>query len=476
MFHVKQSKSEDAQQKLIPLSQADLLAEAKRRFIDKDLKPVDILFEKQKLFHRDSHRFKTALNTRRSGKSFLAAVRLLEAAKTGLSQNPYLALTRESARRILWPTLTDLIEKFKIPCTPSESSLTVSFPNKAEIFLVGADQKNFAARLRGIKARRAVIDEGQDFKDHLGDLIDSILIPTLVDFNGDLDIYGTPGIRPTGFFYEITTQERGFKQFTWSVLDNPFVPNAREFMEEILKRRNWTEENPTYRREWLGEWVLDLDALLFKFNRQKNTVSERPSGIAWTNVLGIDLGFNDATAFVVMSYSEASKQTFVIHSEAHAEMIPSEIAEKTKTLIDRFKIASIVADTGGLGKSIAEELKRRHGLPIKPAVKVDKATRISFINGDFIDRNLFVLSHCNALIDQLETVAKNEKGLEDDRTPVDLCDAMLYAYNESKHWSFEPKDPKLDRYSEDFVLDQLEKEAQRMIALRREQEQEEGLL
>jgi hypothetical protein len=246
-------------------------------------------------------------------------------------------------------------------------------------------------------------------------------------------------------------------------------------MEEILKRRNWTKENPTYRREWLGEWVLDLDALLYKFNRQKNTVSERPSGIAWTNILGIDLGFNDATAFVVMSYSESSKQSFVIHSEAQSEMIPSEIAEKTKSLMERFKIASIVADTGGLGKSIAEELRRRHALPIKAAEKVDKATRISFINGDFIDRNLFVLSHCNALIEQLETVAKNDKGLEDDRTPVDLCDAMLYAYNESKHWSFEPKDPKLNPYSEDFILAELEKEAQQIIAKRREQELEEEL-
>jgi len=459
---------------LKPLSHEDLIAEAKRRFIVKQLTPVDLLFDKQKIFHRDQHRFKTALNTRRSGKSFLAAVRLLEAAETPLSQNPYLALTRESARRILWPTLTDLIEKFKIPCTHSESSLTIQFPNKSEIFLVGADQKNFAARLRGIKSKRCVIDEGQDFKEHLGDLIDSILVPTLVDFNGELDIYGTPGVRPSGFFYDITTNERGFQRYNWSVLDNPHIPNAKVFMEEILQRRGWSRENPTFRREWLGEWVLDLDALLFKFDRHKNLVSERPSGMAWNNILGIDLGYNDATGFTILSYSEASRQMYVIHAEAHSEMIPSEIAEKTKQLIERFKILSVVADTGGLGKSIAEELRRRHGLPIKAAQKVDKATRISFINGDFIDGNLCVLAHCKDLIEQLETVTKNEKGLEDDRLPVDLLDAMLYAYNESKHWSFESKPAKMNPHSEEYILDQFEKEAERMIQARREREELEG--
>ncbi len=41
-------------------------------------------------------------------------------------------------------------------------------------------------------------------------------------------------------------------------------------------------------------------------------------------------------------------------------------------------------------RSIAEEMRRRHALPIKAAQKVDKATRISFLNGDFIDRNLFI--------------------------------------------------------------------------------------
>jgi len=461
---------------LKPLSNEDLIAEAKRRFVEKRLTPVDLLFDEQKIYHRDTHRFKTALNTRRSGKSFLAAVRLLQASHTPLSQNPYLALTRESARRIMWPTLTDLIEKFKIECTPSESSLTISFPNKSEIFLVGADQKNFAARLRGIKSRLAIIDEGQDFKDHLGNLIDSILVPTLVDFNGELDVFGTPGVRPSGFFYEITTADRGFKRFNWSVLNNPHIPNAREFMEEILKRRNWTTENPTYRREWLGEWVLDLDALLYKFDRNKNLVSERPTGLAWNNILAIDLGFNDATAFVVLSYSEASRQSYIIHAESQSEMIPSEIAERTKTLMERFKIMTVLADTGGLGKSIAEEMRRRHALPIKAAQKVDKATRISFLNGDFIDRNLFVLAHCKELIEQLETVTKNEKGLEDDRVPVDLCDALLYAFNESKSWSFEPKTAKLDQHSEEYLLDNLEKEAQRMIAERREQQENEGYL
>jgi hypothetical protein len=454
-----------------PLSDEDILLEARRRFIDKALTPVDTLFDQQKVFHRDPHRFKAALNTRRSGKSFLAAVRLLEAAATPLSQNPYLALTRDSARRILWPTLIDLIERFKVECTPSESALSISFPNKSEIFLVGADQKNFASRLRGIKSKLVVIDEAQSFREHLSDLIDSVIIPTLVDLEGCLDIYGTPGPRPTGFFYEATTSERGFKCFNWSVLDNPFIPDANKFIEEILTRRNWTKENPTYRREWLGEWVLDLDSLLFRFDPQRNIVSERPSGIGWINCLGIDIGFNDKTAFVVLSYSHTHPNSYVIHAEAHSEMIPSEIAERTKLLMNQFNPSTIVADTGGLGKSIAEELRRRHALPIKAAAKTEKATQISFINGEFIDKRLFILAHCKDLLDQLQTVPKGEDGLEDPHTPCDLLDGMIYAWRESKAWSFAPKEAKLDPHSEEYIIDQMEKQAERIIRMKQEEKE-----
>lgn len=424
--------------------------------------PTDGLFERQRLFHRDPARFKAALNTRRSGKSFLAATRLILAAtRTQASTNPYVALTRDSAKRILWPILLTIIEKYEIKATPVESTLTIEFPqNKSQVFLVGADQKNFINRLRGIAAKLAVIDEAQSYREHIKELIDDVLTPALADHNGGLDLYGTPGIRPNGFFYDVTTQNIGFSVHRWSILDNPHIPNAPEFISEMMKRRGWSEQNPTYRREWLGEWVLDEDSLLFKFNEHRNLISEIDTKNL-IRIIGIDFGFHDKTAFVIVSFDPHSPKLYVEHSEAYSEMIPSEIAKHTELLVQRFNPVSIVSDSAGLGKSILEEMRRRYHLPVKAAQKTDKLTAISLINGEFIESHVKVLASNKEFIHQLKNTPRGEKGIEDDGSPFDLCDAFIYAFREAKQWAWESKKAKIDPNSEEFILLGLEKEAER---------------
>lgn len=440
----------------------ELLEEAHRRFIAKRLVPSDLLFPQQKKFSFSPARFKVALNTRRSGKSFLIADDLLEAAwTTPGSQNPYVSLTRDSGKRILWPTIEEIVETCKIPCKLIESRLTVEFANTASVFLVGADQKNFGRKLLGIKAKKAKVDEAQSFGPHLKNLVEDILTPTLVDFNGSLGLFGTPGPRPFGYYYDITTgAQPGWEVHKWSVLDNPHVPNAQDFMEELLRIKGWTRDHPTFRREWLGEWVLDEDSLLFRFHKSRNLYSEAPKS-SLSRIIGIDFGWHDKTAFVVVAYSSESKKTFIESATQFAKMIPTEIAEYTKGLIERYSPVKIVADTGGLGKSIVEEMRRRHQIPVEAAEKSEKLTAIELVNDAFRTSDLLVHASLTELIEQLESTAKNERGIEEDGAPFDLCDATIYAYRESKSFFFEPKTPQMDRNSEEYLLKEIENEARR---------------
>ena len=446
----------------MPLSKKEIYAEALRRLKGPKIL-IDRLFDKQKIFHRDRSRFKAALNTRRSGKSYLAAVRLLDAAqKNPNSINPYIALTRDSAKRILWPTLTQIVREseIRIKGEPKEASLTIDLENGAQVFLVGADQSNFINRLRGIKAARAAIDEAQSYHAHIQELVDDVLTPALTDFSGDLDLYGTPGIRPHGFFYDITTgKTQGWSVHKWSVLDNPHLPNAKDFISEMKQRRGWTEDNPTYRREWLGEWVLDLDALLFRF--KPSNIAEKPKDKRLSHIMGIDFGFNDKTAWCVLAASSEDPIAYVVHCEAESELIPSQIAMRTGQLIERFNPISIVTDEGGLGKSIAEEMRRRYGLPVKPANKTKKLFKIAAINGDFIDNRLFVNPESLELISQLQNTSRNDEGIEDPLSPFDCADAFIYAYSEAKNYAFSPKNATIDKNSEEYIEQQLERESQR---------------
>lgn len=415
----------------------------------------DALFDKQIEAINDTNPFVSFCTTRRAGKSTAKGAKALEIAdKFPGCEIPYIALTRDSTERIIWKVLKEFIDKYKLPFKTIDSELKIKTDKGSTIFLIGADQKNFIERLRGGKFPIALIDEAGAFRQNiLQSLVQDILEPCVSDYQGQIIISGTPGPVPKGFFYEASKlKQHGFTSHFWSVIDNPYLPHITdEWLNQMLARKNQTRDNPTFRREWLGEWVEDPDALVYKYKRIKNDYSGTvPPGAI--SVLGIDYGFNDKTAFAIVSYHPNHPQIWVQHVEGHQGMIPSEIAIRIQQLIKSYKPGNIVADTGGLGKSITEEMRRRYGIPIQPAEKTDKLSWISLINGEFIDGNLLVHESCVEYKDQLLILSKDENGKEDPTLPNDLCDAALYStrfiYNYSSRSIKMPSTDPVERFKE----------------------------
>ncbi|NJM09705.1 MAG: hypothetical protein HC883_02065, partial [Bdellovibrionaceae bacterium] len=229
---------------------------------------VDRRFPKQRAFVEDPGRYLAALCTRRAGKSNGLGFRLYRAAlKYPGSISPYIALTRSSAKNIMWPVFREINERYGLGAEMVESTLEIKLPNKSVIALFGADMKNFIERLRGPKYPFAAVDEAQAFRNHIHSLVDDILTPAVSDYpDGAIALTGTPGPVAKGLFHDITEgKSGGYSVHKWSVLDNPYLPNAREFIEDLKKRKGWTEDNPTYLREWRGQWVTDIDALVYKY-------------------------------------------------------------------------------------------------------------------------------------------------------------------------------------------------------------------
>jgi hypothetical protein len=48
------------------------------------------------------------------------------------------------------------------------------------------------------------------------------------------------------------------------MLDNPFMPNPKSFLQEVLKKHGWDESNSTYKREYLGMIEYDREARIIK--------------------------------------------------------------------------------------------------------------------------------------------------------------------------------------------------------------------
>lgn len=429
----------------------------------KGIELIEAAFPKQRTFIKDPSKLKAAQTTRRAGKTYGGVLFLLEGALLSPgSISPYIALTRDSAKRICWPILAKINDAHNLNAEMKESALSMVLPNKSELFLIGADQKGFIDRLRGVPYRRAVVDEGGSFGAHLESLIDDVLTPSLADYDGELAMIGTPVPRPYGYFHDVTKKlVSGWSVHRWSVLDNPHMPNIKDFIAELMQRRGWSSDHPTYRREWLGEWVMDMDALVYRFSEELNTYKDRPKE-DWHYVIGADFGYEDDTAFTVLAYSGYHPKLYVVKCERHNHMIPSNICKRMKELMEEYSPVSIVGDTGGLGKSIVEEMRQRYAIPITAAEKRNKLANIELLNGDFISGNVMVHDSLTELREQYSILTKGDNGMEDPTIPNDLCDATLYAYMECRHWANSRREPKVDVNSDKFMEQLWQQEAEQL--------------
>lgn len=396
-----------------------------------------LLFPKQKAFIESPAKRKAALCSRRAGKSFGTAVLMLDTCERfSNSIVVYLALTRLSAKRIMWPVLKDLNERHQLGLEFNNSELIARFKNGSQILLTGADDQGQIDKLRGSAYRLAVIDEAASFGSHINELVDEVLEPALLDHNGTMVMIGTPSPACVGKFFDVTTTATDWDVHRWTVLDNPYIPHAREWLDKRRVEMGWDQENPIYQREWLGRWIKSLDAMVYR-HTSDNIIDALPAG-RWQNILGIDLGVDDDSAFQIATFSTAYPHCYLRAGWKKPGMSVSDVANKAQEYIEKFQPVKIVCDTGGLGKMVALEMQQRFNIPVTPAEKQDKLGAIELINSDLRSGFVKVLQK-EPVLREWEVLQWDEKRLkEDPRFPNHLADAALYAYRESLHWSHRP--------------------------------------
>lgn len=436
--------------KISRLSAEKLLKRRRKLAAPKEL-PIVVDFPAQTAFITSKAKFLVAQCGRRSGKTVALAYRFFKTLhKYPGAQCVYLALTRDSALSIMWPILQEINEKFNLGCRFLESKLTMYYPNGAKLRLLGADQKQFAKRLKGIKCPGIAIDESQDFGTHLQSLIDDVLTPTLIDYEDSwLALTGTPGPVPLGFFFEVTEHNKyGYEVHKWTSTDNPHLNDAASFIEDLKRKRGWTEQTPTLRREWRNQWVLDTEALWIRYKEDINHYAELPTG-RYHYVLGIDIGYQDADALAVLAWSEDSPVTYLVEEVITKKQGVTELVEQIRDVCGRYDIEKMVIDEGGLGKKLAEEMRRRHGIPVQPADKMRKQEAVEFLNDSLATGNFKAKGASQFATDSYLIQIDWERSTADrivikKKPHSDIIDAVIYAYRESPAYTYQaaPKPPK----------------------------------
>lgn len=428
---------------------------------------LDPDFEAQNQFINDPAKLKAALCTRRAGKSYGLGLYLFkEALETPGCNVLYVGLTRESAKANMWdPVLKEINRKHSLGARFNEVALTVRLGNGSLIYLLGANaSSDEQEKIRGNKYKLACVDECQSFTQNLRNIVMRVIKPCTWDYSGTVCMAGTPGNlirfgrRRTNvfgqqeeeasneselyhFFYAVTTGlERGWSVHKWSAADNKYM--VRQYNEDkasLILANPKVVDAPFFKQEYMGEWFVDSDALVYKYDEDFNACLEAPEQ-RYNYVLGIDLGFNDASAFVVNAYAEHDSCMYVVESYKKSKMIISAVDKKICELRDKYPIHKIIIDNAS--KQSVEELKQRFGHPLEAAQKVDKANFIGMMNSDFAMGKIKVLPGNEDLITEWGTLVwddRSDRLQENASCDNHLADACLYSWRYCFNYLAVPK-------------------------------------
>lgn len=444
------------------------LAEIERITSEKIPVFVDYNFPLQAKFVKDDSSRVAALCTRRAGKSYGVGLKLFRAAyREPLSSVLYLGLTRATSKRIMWKDVIKQIDRtFKLNCKFNEAELTATTSNGSIIYFAGADStRDEMEKVLGGKLKLAVIDEAGSFRQDLRKLCYEMIEPALADYDGTLVMVGTPTDLLNSLFHTATDPtkgEPGWSVHRWNTTDNPYMKdNWAKRLSVLRDTQPDVEKTPFFRRMYLGEWVTDLSSLVYKFDEDKNRASRLPEG-KYYYVLGIDLGFNDPTAFVVAAYNEEDNICYMVESYKASNMIISDVASRIAYYTARYDFNYMVVDNAA--KQSVEELRQRFGFPLNPAEKQGKSEFIEIMNSEMIMGRIKVLPEAEELITEWKSLIWDDQSSKRQEHPAcanHLSDAANYAFKHCLAYVYKPI-AKIMRSDEDKIDEWFERESEKI--------------
>jgi len=414
--------------------------EALRR-LESDLTPA------QHSLYRDTAKLIASHAGRRGGKTHALVARYVRACMLYPGATiPIIQKTLGCASaRAFWKTLKILDSKYNLQFSFNDALKIATAPNQAQVWMVSADKEDQVEKLRGDKYPEAWVDEAGTIRPLLLErLIEEALEPALVDLNGVLGLCGTPQPACQGPFAQACLEsDSGYSVHHWTMLDNPHVGEGataadravaiQQWLADRRQLRGWTEDHPTYRQEYLGEWVRSEDRLIYRVPEYAIVWSPFDAAAAdWVYGLGVDVGFRDPTAFTIVAWRQFDPRLYVVRSCKRVGLIPSAIAAQIEALHTEYKFRYIVADASSPG--IIEECRQRFRVPIQSSQRIDKLSFTELLNGELASGQVQLHGNQNReLLDEMNSLPRNEKGGEDKRYDNHLCDSLLYAWRHARH-------------------------------------------
>lgn len=470
-----------ARQDLVPALLAEQAAKSRKLPVDatdedRALALIGAMQPHQRALFESENDHDAVIAPRQTGKSWgILLMTFAKCLRRPEAQWAIIGPTLESLKRNYLTPFRIINRKFELGVRFNKTERAFHFPNGSVVYFIGADKLGESDKLRGAALHGAVVDESQYFT--LADfdyLLSDVLEAATAARKGRIIIIGTPGSVLQGEFYLATCTPPEFRidedgnlgpptnypvgtpqgdamwcKHTWNPKVNAAAPHIWEKALRIKKQKGYSDDHPTWRREWLGQWVAVNDELVYRYSCHKNSyraadLPELPGGQRWKTVLGVDLGATDGTAMVVWAYSPHHPAAYELYS---LKQVKTDLQAINVTFIAKWRnqlaeeygpFEREVCDPGGLADIILETLLDDHGIYWEKAAVRQKEDHIEILNDDLDARRVFCLS---GSILEAELIADKWKkdrrtGLvpprgerkEDDAIPNDAADAGLYGY------------------------------------------------
>lgn len=425
-------------------------------------------FPQQTNFIRDPAKLKAALCTRRAGKSHGIGLYLfLEALSAPDLTCVYIGLTHQTAKKIMWRLMNQINKQHSLGAIFKETDLSIHLPNGSVIYMMGMNTtSDEQEKILGGGYKLVCIDECASFTQDLRQIVYGAIAPAMADQDGTICLIGTPGnliqMRHSGpkfgagfakgekgdnvemqderlsvekpLFYAVTTgEEPGWSVHKWSTDQNPFMAkNWQKSIDAMVNRNPYVKDTPIFRQHYLGEWYVDTDKLVYKFDNNRNTIDMLPilpNGEEYTYLLGIDLGWTDPSAFVVAAYSKHDNKLYYVYFFKKSKMLLSQVEKKIKEICAIYPISRYIIDSKA--KQSVEDIKARTGFPLIAAEQVGKIEKIHMMNSDLIGGNILCLPAMAGLVEEWGSLIWDERNgtlLENKACQNHGTDAALYCW------------------------------------------------
>lgn len=445
---------------LSPRKAARLLARRNAKRVD-SVSILEGAFPQQKAFIEDQTKLKALFCTRRAAKSFTAGLYMVYEAL----QNPgcnclFIGLTRESAKNIVWKDILKILNKrFNLNARLNQTELSMTLANGSVIRVTGVDaDQDEMNKLLGGKYRLVCIDEASMYTIDVRNLVYGVLKPAMTDPNasgerGTICMMGTSSNFTRGLFFDITTaKEPGWSLHTWTAHDNPHVSKQwQEELDDIRGNRPLYMETPQYKQWYLNQWVVDEEKLVYRFNADRNlykalpVTSKNPSKVneGWTYVLGVDIGWEDDNAFVLMGYHINSTILYVIKTHTQNKLTFDQVVLRIQEFMGHPIYAPHKVIIDGANKQGVESMRQRSSIPFEYADKKGKVDFIELLNSDLVQGKIKFSPETTDLTNEMMSLVWQTDGdkikipkKEHPALPNHRCDALLYGWRMGFHFQF----------------------------------------